>query len=726
MRIAIRTRITISVLFFLLFGCSNSDNSASDTSEAGDQPVSGSSQLSRITSDQQLKTILTKGLNNRTGYQAPLAPEALGDGAFANDAPTSGVGVSTPTSATNLQIDGVDEADLVKNDSAYLYQVIPAGVAAYPYGTSTGNRLRIMRMLSLPEGTETVFEAEIGTSLDPSVDGLYLVTDRPNQAPDLLVTLAGRTSSWQGLWFEPWYWNSGKTHIEFYDVDTPEYPASLASLELDGTLISSRRIGETLYLVSRYQSGLPQYRPYPADGQETLNNQQIITTATLNDLLPGVKIDHGSETPLVNATDCYTIPTFTDDPQYGNIITITAIDLQNPNQPTSQCLVGATETIFASTSALYLASTRYQYDNNPTILPAPMPVDGSTSPGVSGSAAPATLVYPETIRTDIHKFKLDGATFTYQGSGSVAGHLGWEQDKKSFRLGEVGDALGVVTSVGEDWTAATTRLTLLGNTGGNSPGPLTTISTLPNANHPEAIGKSGEKLYAARFLGTKLYLVTFRLTDPLYAIDLNDQSEPVIIGELTIPGYTDYLHPLSDKLLLGIGKDAVADGNTGDGRGAWYQGVKLSLFDISQPNNPTELQSLSFGQRGSDCTVLHDHHGFSAMKPDPTGSLFRFSLPISRNDGAPLSYGYPAGPWTYYDWTDTGLHLFEIDTSAPTPSITAKGSIVAESAQGTSGYPLAAIQEDRSILTTTGVHYIHGGQVRSADWQDLNNPTGPQ
>jgi hypothetical protein len=717
MRITIEARVAMLALVFL-FGCDGSGGISQDYTP-NNPPVTDSAQLSRITSDQELKTILSKGLDNRTSYY-PLGQETMNGGFLPSDAPASDAGGDfSTTSATNLQVSGVDEADLVKNDSAYLYQVMPANYAANYPETGSGNRLRIMRMLPQPERAETVAEITIGTSLDPSVDGLYLVTNRPAQAPDLLVTLGGRTTSWQGLWFEPWYWNAGRTHLEFYDVNNPATPVALTSLDLDGALISSRRIGETLYLISRYQPGLPEYLAYPADARQIEENRQIATTATLNELLPGLAIDRGSAKPLVKATDCYAIPTFADDPQYGDLITITAIDLQNPGQPVSQCLVGATETIFTSTNALYLASTRYQYDNTPPILGEP--IDGATGQTGSGTVAPAILSYPETIHTDIHKFKLDGATFTYQGSGTVAGHLGWQQDKKSFRFGEVGDALGVVTSVGETWPAtASTRLTLLENGAGS----LATISTLPNAQRPESLGKPGEQLYAARFLGNKLYLVTFRVTDPLYAIDLSDRHDPLIIGELIIPGYADYLHPLGDNLLLGIGKNAVADSNAGDDRGAWYQGIKLSLFDISQADHPTELQALTIGQRGSDSTVLYDHHGFSAMRPEPTGALIRFALPISRNDGAPSS-GYPLEPWTYYNWTDTGLYLFEVDINAAPPRLTAKGSIVAESATSPLSYP-PSIQGDRSIITGSGVHYIHGAKVWSADWLDPGNPTGPQ
>jgi uncharacterized secreted protein with C-terminal beta-propeller domain len=692
------TPMTIFLLMLLFFGCSGSDTEVSN--EANDQPVSESFTLARITSEQELEDILKTGISNRTGYS--YYPETPG----MDDIPVMMEGSSaslSSSSSTNLQVNGVDEADLVKNHGSYLYHAVPAGYSLDSSPPGSGNRLRILRMLSGPERTEKVAaEIVIGSAGSPAVDGLYLVTERPGEAPDLLIALAGRSFNWQGMWFDPWYWNSGRTILSIHNVDNPELPASVADLELDGALISSRRVGETLYLVTRYQPGLPEYQPAPLDDGQALENRQILDAATLPDLLPAFSVDNGAAQPLVRATDCYAIPTFIDNPRYGDIITVTAVDLANPGQPESQCLVGATETIFVSTGAMYLASSRYRYENG-----------GGGSPG---NAAPAALLYPETIHTDIHKFGLEGAAVTYRGSGSVAGHLGWEQDKKSFRFGEVGNALGVVTSLGDTWDGtATTRLTLLGSSSGNGTGPLSVIGELPNEQRPEKIGKQGEKLYAARFLGNRLYLVTFRVTDPLYAIDLSDPGDPAIIGELSIPGYSDYLHPIGDDLLLGIGKDAVADSDGGDGRGAWYQGVKLSLFDISKPDQPSELQSVVIGKRGSDSTVLHDHHGFSFLSPDPSSPVVRFALPVSRHDGQ-AQYGDPAAPWTSYNWTDTGLHLFELDTTPGSASVTSLGSIVAESFGGNTSYPLAPVWHDRSVITATGVHYLHGGKVWSADW----------
>ena len=116
-----------------------------------------------------------------------------------------------------------------------------------------------------------------------------------------------------------------------------------------------------------------------------------------------------------------------------------------------------------------------------------------------------------------------------------------------------------------------------------------------------------ENLHSVRFMGNKCYLVTFRVTDPLFVIDLSDQANPIVLGELKISGYSDYLHPYSDTHLIGIGKEAVeADG----GSMSYYQGVKLALFDVSNVKNPIQISNVIIGDRGSDSPVLSNPKAF--------------------------------------------------------------------------------------------------------------------
>ncbi len=117
----------------------------------------------------------------------------------------------------------------------------------------------------------------------------------------------------------------------------------------------------------------------------------------------------------------------------------------------------------------------------------------------------------------------------------------------------------------------------------------------------------GENLHSVRFMGDKCYLVTFMKTDPLFAIDLSDPSNPKVIGELKIPGYSDYLHPYDETHLIGVGKEAVDDGQHDF---AYYQGVKLALFDVTDMSNPKQLSNYIIGDRGTDSLALSDPKAF--------------------------------------------------------------------------------------------------------------------
>jgi uncharacterized secreted protein with C-terminal beta-propeller domain len=114
----------------------------------------------------------------------------------------------------------------------------------------------------------------------------------------------------------------------------------------------------------------------------------------------------------------------------------------------------------------------------------------------------------------------------------------------------------------------------------------------------------GEEIYSARFMGNKGYMVTFRKIDPLFVIDLTDPTDPTVLGQLKITGYSDYLHPYDENHLIGIGKETVA---AEEGDFAWYQGVKISLFEVSDVSNPVEVAKYEIGDRGTESPVLDDH-----------------------------------------------------------------------------------------------------------------------
>ena len=118
----------------------------------------------------------------------------------------------------------------------------------------------------------------------------------------------------------------------------------------------------------------------------------------------------------------------------------------------------------------------------------------------------------------------------------------------------------------------------------------------------------GEQIYSARFVGDRAYLVTYKQTDPLFAIDLKDPVAPKVLGELKIPGYSTYLHPYADNLLLGFGRDT----ETNTSGAIINKGLKLGLFDVTNPSAPKELDSFVTGDQFSDSIALYDHKAFLA------------------------------------------------------------------------------------------------------------------
>jgi uncharacterized secreted protein with C-terminal beta-propeller domain len=116
----------------------------------------------------------------------------------------------------------------------------------------------------------------------------------------------------------------------------------------------------------------------------------------------------------------------------------------------------------------------------------------------------------------------------------------------------------------------------------------------------------GESIFSARFMGNRGYIVTFRIIDPLFVINLEDPENPHVLGELKIPGFSNYLHPYGENHLIGIGKDTAG----GTEVFSWFQGIKLAIFDVTDVTNPIELYTEIIGHRGSDSIALRDPKSF--------------------------------------------------------------------------------------------------------------------
>jgi len=630
-----------------------------------------------------------------------LAPAGVDDTGFTT-ATVASTSTATIFSGTTLQEAGVDEADLIKSDGTQVFSLDRASDNDF-----ARNLLRRQRLNAgaADAALTPVDNLKIPFSGDVQGTGLYLDGERQQ----LAAVAAGSPYSPYSLvtgWFSPLVWTRGVTEVALIDTAGRTQMSTRRSLRIDARLIGSRKIGATLYLVLRSYPDVPALDPYwPAN--KTAANQAVVAALQASQLLPTLSIDGGPAQPLVAASACFTQAD--NSVKSADVITIVGIDLASAtHRHAAVCFTGGTEAFYMSEQSLYLATTRNTY----------------TYSGAFPSYAAQTS-------TDIHKFALNGLGIAYRGSGSVTGHLGFDQNRKSFRMGEHNGMLRVITQTQTAWTgwisvlpivttpaatptpgatpAATTpvespgRLSILQE----SAGALAVVGELPNANRPQPLGKPGEQLYASRFLGARAYLVTYRLTDPLYVLDLSNPADPKVAGELLVDGYSDYLFPLTENLLLGVGKDAKTDGTEGDGRFAWYQGVKISLIDVSDPAHPREAARSIIGRRGTDATVLHDHHGIALQT---VGNTLRLSLPVSLHDNppAPSLFVQTGALNAYFGYTRTELQRFEIGLTDL--SLTQRPALP-------SSLPKERdIGSDRSLLWNNQVHYYQDGVWSSAGW----------
>jgi hypothetical protein len=461
--------------------------------------------------------------------------------------------------------------------------------------------------------------------------------------------------------------------LDIYNVSDDAQPAHATQVLIDGFTVSTRRIGNVLYVASTWAPDLSRY--WPAYGTPPAQAQAAVAGLNASDLLPTIRVGSSAPQPLVAEQDCQIQPASAS--LSLQLTTITAIDLSTPAlERRSRCFVGDGHTLYMSSSAAYVASSRnYWLGSVATLI--------------------ATMVMPEQATTDIHKYALDGLQIEYRGSAEVTGHLGWDNEKAPYRMSEHQGDLRVLTFTGTTgWgggVVATTppspaTLTILRED--PAAGRLTQVAKLPNSQRPAPLGHEGEQVYAVQFAGPRAYVVTFRRTDPLYVLDLADPADPKVAGELAMPGFSDYLFPLANGKLLGVGKDATAEGFT--------QGLKVALFDVGNPAQPLMLSSRNLGERGSTSALDYTRHGINILQQGPRA---RIALPVSLG-------GTWSGP--------QGLARFVVDTDAGT--LEEMPMIAATPIAGTDNfaerYFRAALWNERSIQTTSATYYMSGGIVR--------------
>ena len=562
-----------------------------------------------------------------------------------NSATGAGATTGVERSGTTVQEQGVDEDDLIKSDGGWIYTLLrPTDAGAgkvQVYRRRADGGVDAVATAPLPTDTDNQFYPQ-GMYLAPAAQRVAVLgASQSFYALDVCAKGQECVGVMASLAFVPMGIKS-LVALDLLNVSNPAAAAVSHSVRIEGRIIGSRLVGNALVLVTQHTPQLA-LEALPANVPDS-EREVLIAKLTAGDLLPTVRIDGGAAQALVTDTDCYVQP---KNASYGiEITTITVFDLQSSTlQRSSRCFVGGTEALYMAPSSLYLATSRY----TPT----------TTDVGVRFA--------PQT-RTDVHKFAIDGQKIApsnglvidYRGSGEVPGHLGWDPQKNSYRMSEWKGDLRMLSFTGEaGWgpvaqdakTASPATLTILRERPADR--TLQIVSQLPNAQRPQALGKPGEQVYGVRFLGDRGYLVTFRRVDPLYVLDLGDPSDPKSVGELLIPGFSDYLFPVGEGLLLGVGKDATESGQ--------ISGVKVALFDVADPAQPKQLSALTFGNAGSSSGLDYSRHGIDLFT---TGRLTRVALPMVLANQ------------TWSNWVH-GLQRLEVDAGART--LVAKSMIPASS-----------------------------------------------
>lgn len=466
-------------------------------------------------------------------------------------------------SETNIQVEGVDEADVVKTDGKYIYAL-----------TVNDRKIRIIKAGKKPEEVAKIY-------LENPYKGqnMYIYKDRlvvfGTRVADILRNSKQRID----------YRGSGTTEAYIYDISNPKKPKKVINCVQSGDYSDSRLIGDKLYMVSNY----------------------FVSTNDMN------RDDIATYVPLVECKDynkpldskCIHVSEVCDSATYT---VICGYDITDGCLKGSQSVLGGSYSLYCSAENIITAG--FEHNNY----------------------------------TPLKRFAIKDGKITFKAEGRIKGSL-----LNQFSIDEYKGNFRFVTTYtyGEE----SSKPTASGSSGTvyykMTTGNMLTVldQDLKQIGAIEKIAPE-ERVYSVRFMGDVAYFVTFRQVDPLFSVDLSDPKNPKIIGALKIPGFSDYLFPFGENLLLGIGEDA------NEKTGA-TNGMKLSMFDIRNPSDVKESAKEILDVITSD--ALYNHKS-SLISKDR--NLIGFD--IYNNGRGYCLYSFENGKFikkAQYDLGDTSLYV---------------------------------------------------------------------
>ena len=498
-----------------------------------------------------------------------------------------GSGESNDYSSTNIQELGVDEPDIVKTDGKYLYVIANSTIFiinAYP-----AEEAAIITSISLNE-TQTPRNLFIKDDRLVIITQTYLYRSYAEDYDDIIlkddeINQEGKDEAEEDSFTDylSEYWvDTTTTEIIIYDVSTKANPTRVRDIQMKGYYSSARLIDEYIYVITSYND----YEPVLYDEGDSI-------------YIPKIRID-GTDRDI-GLSHIYYI----DSPEISKTQTqITSVNILNQTEQTNSevFILGNPSIVYVSLDAIYITNEYYNYNYafleeivDDYILPS-LPseledeielVDALSLEDYQKSTVIEWLIYhyinelndddkkeiarqivSQYERTTIHKIEIENGQMSYAAQGSIPGSI-----NNQFSMSEYNGTFRVATTV-NGWMLRSY------------------VSSIDTYNNVYVLDESlniigsiediavGESIYSVRFMDTICYLVTYKEIDPFFVIDLEDPTNPTILGELKIPGYSTYLHPYDENHIIGIGMED----NT----------VKISLFDVEDVSNPVALDTYEF------------------------------------------------------------------------------------------------------------------------------------
>ena len=433
------------------------------------------------------------------------------------------------SSKTNIQIENVDEADIVKISDNYIYYIVE-------------NKIVIINA-EKAENAEKVSEINYQEETFLPRE-LYAKNNKLIVIGSYCSTITETCKTGEKATYDRIGLGNNKLCLIIYNIENKLEPKEIRRVEVDGNYVSSRMIGNNIYFATKsliYSSGILR------------KNIEEIDESEYKPKYKDTNISQEEKCIDYNRIYCF------EKMEETSYLIIAGLDIESDQGVNIQTFLGAGDNLYSSEKNMYICKLEVQYD---------------TSYRITNST------------THILKFELNNGTIKFKAEADVSGQINnqfsMDENEKYFRIATT------IGSTGETGSELNNNLYIL-DENLKKVGEISGFAT-------------GERIYSVRYVGNKAYVVTFKQIDPLFVIDLSEPTNPQILGQLKIPGYSIYLHPYDETHIIGFGYDTKSNGKR-----VTTNGLKMSMFDISDVTNPKELFGVKIAGNNANSELEYNH-----------------------------------------------------------------------------------------------------------------------